>query len=434
MKTSKLVLIEKYSFITTSVIAREAIKLGIDVVVIVPDTITDSQVAGMPFHIVRISDWSGIGLEQTIQKIEQDSHIIGIGSILGFFTGEGLLGAQVAELCQSRGLPHIPAEALFLANNKYLMRQTLAQNGIYTVRHTRVYDEESLLQAAQHVGFPLILKPVVGLGSSFISVCHNIDDMRRVFEHYMQNIADGYYAHFFCDHEFKGQYFDPQHEMLAEALIDGDEISVECLCTENEVWPLIVHDKLDVTQETYCSYENLLVTPPVQLNEQEQQQVMSYAQDILQALGLRNCFCHVEMRLDSQKRPSVIEVNPRIGGMRVKDSLKSLLALDYGQVFIDQLLGKEIKRPVPPQIDGIYGMAAIYPRNSGVLREVRGIEAAGKIPGMISITDHFKPGRKVGGNYEEVFVVDAWFHADTLDGILDIDKQMKSLVEVDIEY
>jgi len=53
--------------------------------------------------------------------------------------------------------------------------------------------------------------------------------------------------------------------MLAEEVIDGYEISVECLCTGHQILPLVMHDKLDVEQSSYSSYENLLVSPPFAL-------------------------------------------------------------------------------------------------------------------------------------------------------------------------
>jgi carbamoylphosphate synthase large subunit len=88
-----------------------------------------------------------------------------------------------------------------------------------------------------------------------------------------------------------------------------------------------------VLQEACCAYEELLVTPPTGLSLQAQEAIREYADALLYHLDLRNCFCHVEMRYDSRGRPSVIEVNPRVGRMRVVDSLETLAHVNFYDTF-----------------------------------------------------------------------------------------------------
>lgn len=165
-------------------IAVAATQAGLTMIAIVPDALTPDDIDVLPFRAIPISDWSSDGLETMVCRLERHATVVGIGTCIGFFTPEGLLGAQVAELCARRGLPHPPVDALYLANNKFAMRQRLRERNVYTARYARVIGDASLVVAAEHVGFPLILKPVVGLGSSFISRCENIADMRRVFRHF----------------------------------------------------------------------------------------------------------------------------------------------------------------------------------------------------------------------------------------------------------
>lgn len=414
-------------------IARHAAHANLAMRVIVPDTAPVGDWADAPFAIHQTSNWTTAGLEAAVRNIELTANVLGIGTFTGFFTPEGLLAAQVAELCQTRGLPHTPAQALYRANNKYLMRQALKDAQVYTVRFARVKDQATLLAAAQSVRFPLILKPVVGVASSFISRCDNVQDMQRVFEHYREHIQKGFYSKLFCAHEVDGERFEPWLEMLAEEAISGYELSVECLCTEDKVMPLMIHDKLDVEQSDYCSFENLLITPPIRLDIYQQQEVVAYTHAVVSALGLKNCFCHVELRYDARGRASVIEVNPRIGGMRVRDSLRTLRGIRFEHFYVRQLLGARVTLPYLDEPSGYFGMLAIYPRKSGTLKEVLGIEAASQLPGIIEIGTHVAPGAPVGGDYEEVFAVDAWFQADSPEGILELDRQVKSLVSIHVD-
>ncbi|NVZ55867.1 ATP-grasp domain-containing protein [Pseudomonas edaphica] len=413
-------------------IAAAATQAGVTMIAIVPDVLSPDEIDALPFRTVPIRDWSSAGLETMVCSLERHAAVVGIGTCIGFFTPEGLLGAQVAELCARRGLTHPPIEALYLANNKFAMRQRLRERNVYTARYARVIGDASLVTAAEHVGFPLILKPVVGMGSSFISRCENIADMRRVFRHYQAHARDGYYTEYFCAHGIGDEHFEPMREMLAEEAIDGYEISVECLCTENQILPLLMHDKLDVEQSSYSAYENLLVTPPIRLTPNEQQQILIYTRVVLNTLGLRNCVCHVELRYDSKGRASIIEVNPRVGGMRVKESLLALRGVDFAAMYVQQLLGKPFNFPEPPTTSGYYAMSAVYPRVSGILKGIRGTEAARQLPGVLSVSTHIAPGTSIGGDFEEVFAVDAWLQAETPDAIKALDQRIRELIKVDI--
>ena len=51
--------------------------------------------------------------------------------------------------------------------------------------------------------------------------------------------------------------------MLVEKYIDGPEASIEIVATESEVIPLLVHDKVLVSEGDRVVYEHLLVVPPV---------------------------------------------------------------------------------------------------------------------------------------------------------------------------
>ncbi|HEX5752034.1 MAG TPA: ATP-grasp domain-containing protein [Archangium sp.] len=438
MSQPTILLLEKFSFYSTCAVARRAVEMGFAVVVVAPTTIPEHLVKDQPFELIRTDDWSSANLSALYEQLASTRHIVGINTILGFFTGQGLLGMQVAELARQHGLPHNNPEALLRANNKYLMRQTLQQAGVYTIRHALAGNDAELEEAVRTVGFPLIIKPLVGVGSSFISRCTTLQQAREVLRHYLENVRKGYYAHFFAAHEYQDprhgtRRFDPLSQVLVEEAIDGWELSVEFLCTEDTAYPVLIHDKLDVTQEAYCSYENLLVTPPVRLDETMQQRVRDYTVDVIRSLGLKNCFCHVELRYDSQGRPSVIEVNPRIGGMRVSDSFKTLANVDYADTFIRQTVGQPVDKPVVQKPEGLYGMMALYPRRGGVLRRITGLEQASAIPGMVDIAGYARPGDRVGGDYEEVFVVDAWFKGNSVADIHRIDEQIRAQVAVEVE-
>lgn len=113
----------------------------------------------------------------------------------------------------------------------------------------------------------------------------------------------------------------------------------------------------------------------------------------MNTLGLKNCFCDVELRYDSKGRTSIIEVNPRVGGIRLRESLLALRGVDFAAVYVQQLLGKPFNFPEPPKTSGYYARSAVYPRVSGFLKGTLGTETARQLPGVLSVNTHIAPVR-----------------------------------------
>ncbi|WP_330925109.1 ATP-grasp domain-containing protein [Candidatus Sororendozoicomonas aggregata] len=401
--------------------------------VLVLDERFDIPDKSYPFVIKRISNFNEKKLKNIACEIKEKYRIVGITSAFGFFYEGGLLPATVSDIAKDLGLKHTPSSALIQSSNKFLMRSCLKKNNVYTTRFSLADSLDSLISSCKHVKFPVLLKPVVGLGSSFIYKCNNLLEAKTAFEHYLNNVENGYYSDLFKAHSFQGVNFNPKKQLLVEEFLDGPELSVELLCTDSEIIPLLVHDKLDVEEGAYCSFENLLITPPVRLNEELVKETEQYAIDIAKVLGLKNCFCHVELRIHNGK-PAVMEINHRIGGMRVEDTLKSRLGIEHNDILIKLLSGQSIA-PLEKKDEcrDYLGMCAVYTRKSGTLKNVKGLKDAKNIKGIKNISQHVPTGYKVGGDFEETFVVTAWFKADSEEKIREIDQRIKELITFEVE-
>lgn len=386
-----------------------------------------------PFTITKLKKINALSIKKIVHDISQKTAIAGLASVFGFFIEGGLLPAIVSDIAKEMGLKHNPSEALLKSSNKFLMRRCLQDKGVYTTRFALVENIESLVQACNYVKFPLILKPVIGICSSFIYKCHDFPEAKKAFMHYIQNANKGFYSELFKIHSFENMLFRPFHQLLAEEFINGPELSIELLCTDNEITPLLVHDKLDVQQKEYSFFENLLITPPVNIAAPLIEKTKQYAVDIAKAIGLKNCFCHAEIRIH-KGQPAIIEINPRVGGMRVIDTLQSHLNISHSDILLRMLTGKNFALPdIDHNFDDYLGMCAVYPEKSGMLSDVLGIETAQKITGVEGITQHVPNGHLVSGDFEEVFVVSAWFRGKSATEIRNIDKQIKQCIKLKVD-
>jgi biotin carboxylase len=383
-----------------------------------------------------LDDWSDESLHRALSSIERDYRIAGMYSSIVAFTGRGLLAAQIADIAESRGLPNVSSAAIWKGHNKVLFREAIDAHGLPNVAHAHVVDEKSLLEACGRIGFPLILKPITGAGSCFVYTCNNEVEAVRNFRDFLANQSKSVYAYAFEKHapNIGGfiRTFDPAREMIAEAKIPGPELSVEVLCDNDSVHALIVHDKLEVEESRYCVYEHLLITPPVTFDDEMVARIEQYACDAVKAIGLRNSFAHVEMRIDPEKGPLLIEINPRLGGMMVLHSVESSAGMKYPEAIAKMALGLPINPPAYVPQKKHRGMMAIYPRKSGVLSGIPGIETAKDIPGVLELLVPYEIGESLGGDYEEVFAVSAFFHGESEEEIRSIDERLRKTIILDI--
>src|SRR5439155_5577618 len=127
------------------------------------------------------------------------------------------------------GLPAVSPHTAYIARDKFAMRTAFAEAGNVPQPDfglARTLDEAK--QHAQRVGYPLILKPIIGCHSMFVQ---KIADEAELEQHF-PTIARG---------AWEGFTFDPLHAetqdkyeggVLVEEFVPGTEISVESLIVD----------------------------------------------------------------------------------------------------------------------------------------------------------------------------------------------------------
>ena len=72
-------------------------------------------------------------------------------------------GLYISRIFEAHGVPVVnSSEVAERCGDKYITSQILAQNGIPTPRVYMAFDEESALSAIEAMGYPCVLKPVIG--------------------------------------------------------------------------------------------------------------------------------------------------------------------------------------------------------------------------------------------------------------------------------
>lgn len=362
-------------------------------------------------------------VESILEQIELKYEVRGMFAYTGQVTPEGEAGVVISQVAKARGLRQASAASVEACNNKFIMRQVLKEAGLSKIRFGVASTIEELRQEAAKVGFPLIAKPLFGGGSAFVALCQGMEQLE---EHFlgMAGAFDQASARPFLgnertyiDHFNETRTCIPGRTLLLEQFIPGSEGTVECIAASTRSFALAVQEKLKLTFRKGTVLEDLLVSPPSPSMRAHEETIRRYTEDCLDAIGLTHSLAHFEFRLH-EGEVEVIEINPRVGGLTVKDAYRLVGGIDPFGAYFDILLDApgvtqrllEARR-FAASTEQMYSMMVVYPRKSGVIRCIEGEQWLQANPRF----EQFRINRKVSvvdAENEENFLAFCWVPVD----------------------
>src|SRR5687767_9432257 len=93
-------------------------------------------------------------------------------------------GLYISRIFEAHGIPAVNSSLVAeRCGDKYITSQILAKNGIPTPRVLMAFDEESALRAIEAMGYPCVLKPVVGSRGRLLAKVENRHMAESLIEH-----------------------------------------------------------------------------------------------------------------------------------------------------------------------------------------------------------------------------------------------------------
>ena len=93
-------------------------------------------------------------------------------------------GLYISRIFEAHGVPVVnPSVVAERCGDKYITSQILAKNGIPTPRVLMAFGEESALRAIEAMGYPCVLKPVVGSWGRLLAKVENRHMAESLIEH-----------------------------------------------------------------------------------------------------------------------------------------------------------------------------------------------------------------------------------------------------------
>ena len=371
--TSRLLLLLPTATYRTAAFVEAARRLGVDLTVASerPSTFQDANPRGL--LTLDLSDPARAAREA--RAFAQEHPLQGV---VGVDDDTAVVAAAIAATLGLRGNGVAAARA---ARDKHEQRTLLAAAGVPVPRFTRFGVDDDPRRLATGVSYPCVLKPLRLAASRGVIRADTPEEFVAAFER-VKRILD-----------------PVSRSILVEDFVPGREYALEGLLVAGELHMLALFDKPDPLDGPY--FEETIYVTPSRLPADGQRAVAACAARAAAALGLREGPVHAELRVNAGG-PWLIELAARPIGGRCSGALRFEIretgkgkgeTLSLEEIIIRHALGMDL--PALEREARASGVMMIPVPGAGVLREVRGVDAARRVPLVEEVVITAHPGQEL---------------------------------------
>jgi len=257
-----------------------------------------------------------------------------------------------ARIRERLGLPGMTVAETVPFRDKETMKQVLDRAGIRTPRHARADRVEQVLEAAEQIGYPLIVKPIAGAGSADT---HRVND-RAELDQVLRRVRH-------------------VREVSVEEFIEAEEFTFDTVCANGEMVfynicsyrprPLIARQLEWISPQTVA-----LRNPDVPYLAAGRR----LGEAVLEAMKFRTGFTHMEWHLKADGEAVFGEIAARPPGAFTVDIMNYASDLDLFRGWAEAELHGRFTQPIERR----FNCASIFKRAQGQGR-IQRIEGLGEL-------------------------------------------------------
>ena len=264
-----------------------------------------------------------------------------------------------ARLREALGVAGMTVEQTVPFRDKEVMKQVLDHHGIRTPRHARATTAAGVREAAEAIGYPIIVKPIAGAGSADTYRVDGSEDLERTLP-LVRHIP----------------------EVSVEEFIEAEEFTFDTVCAGGRIvyynicWyrprPLIARQLEWISPQAIALKDPDVphLRPGVQMGF-----------DVIEAMGFREGFTHMEWYLKEDGEAVFGEIGARPPGARTVDLMNYATEMDLFSGWAEAVCYGRLSQPVTRP----YNAVSIFKRaqGQGVIQRIEGLG-----PLMADIGEH----------------------------------------------
>src|SRR5438105_2005223 len=385
--TPRLLLLLPTATYRTAAFVEAARRVGVDLTVASerPSTFQDANPGGLV--TLDLSDPDRAAAEALAFAQEHP-----LQGVVGVDDDTAVVAAAIAGTLGLRGNSVAAAR---VARDKHEQRTLLAAAGVPVPRFTRYGVDDDPRRLAAGVTYPCVLKPLRLAASRGVIRADTPEAFVAAFERVRRILKDAG-----CGmRDAGGVEGDASRSILVEDFVAGREYALEGLLVAGRLQLLALFDKPDPLDGPY--FEETIYVTPSRLPADQQRAVAACAERAAAALGLREGPVHAELRVNGSG-PWLIELAARPIGGRCSGALRFEIretgrgigeTLSLEEIVIRHALGMNL--PALEREPQASGVMMIPVPGAGVLREVRGVDAARDLPLVEEVVITAHPGQEL---------------------------------------
>lgn len=267
--------------------------------------------------------------------------------ISGVMTMQSDVGIPaVGAVVDALGLPSNGTDVAMRCSNKIDMRSHLEKLGVPQPRYRIVRDEKQANDAARDLGLPCIVKAPDSSGSRGVVKVSNLEEMASAVSEARKHTLS----------EF----------ILVEEFVDGLEVGAQAFSLNAKCVMVLIHDD-------YLSSPPFMIPVghafPATLSFELQKKIENAVSGAVEALGIESGPSNIDIIMDRDGEPKIIEVGARIGATCLPELVQYHTGIDWVEASVLAALGRPVSL-VRQKSMPVVAMVLQSPKD-GVLRECR---------------------------------------------------------------
>ena len=233
-------------------------------------------------------------------------------------TGTDVAVRAIGRVCDALGLPGISAEAARTVTDKALMKEAFRRGGVPTADFRIVRCESEAFDAAEAIGYPVMVKACDVSGSRGIS---RVDGPEGIPEAWRHAAAATHTDH-----------------LIVERMTQGVEIGLDGFVRDGRIVLCLPHEKcVGRTDRTTVPIGHRF---PFEGSEALKTAIRQAFEAIVASCGLNNCAVNADVFVTGRDTVSVIEAGGRCGATTIPELITRHTGIDYYEAMIRCALGE----------------------------------------------------------------------------------------------
>ena len=289
-----------------------------------------------------------------------------------------------AKMRESFGVPGMSLDTVRGFRDKQLMKERIARAGLRVPHSRRVRSALEARQAAEEIGFPLIVKPIAGAGSADTYRVDDSAELERVLK-LTQHVP----------------------EVSVEEFVEGEEFTYDTVCIDGkpvfENVAQYIPRPLDARSHEWISPIIITVRD---LDQPKIQKGLALGHGVLHALKMGTGFTHMEWYLKRDGEVVFGEIGCRPGGAHLVDQMNYTCDIDLFREWARAVCHKRFDAST----DRKYNCAIIFKRalGEGRIRKIDGIGSYIDRFGRYVVWDNLLPVGSPRRNWKQTLVSDGF--------------------------